>query len=95
MEKDRVLLACGEKSLWEAAVKPDNQATQKSTKLVDDKVYTECYSAISFYMFIEYFHRNNNYFSKKGSYYTFLISQNLLLELSKCKDHYPDSTTKS
>ena len=57
MEKDRVLLACGEKSLWEAAVKPDNQATQKSTKLVDDKVYTEFYSAVSFYMFIEYFHR--------------------------------------
>ena len=53
MEKDRVLLACGEKSLWEAAVKPDNQATQKSTKLVDDKVYTEFYLEISLDKFIE------------------------------------------
>ena len=52
MEKDRVLLACGEKSLWEAAVKPDNQATQKSTKLVDEKVFTEFYLAISINIFI-------------------------------------------
>ena len=56
MEKDRVLLACGEKSLWEAAVKPDNQATQKSMKLVDDKVYTEFYLEISLVIFIECFH---------------------------------------
>ena len=43
MEKDRVLLACGEKSLWEAAVKPDNQATQKSNRKVSEHVISVPY----------------------------------------------------